>query len=105
MKTTTVEFSKLFRKLVEDRSVTVLIPPHKLASLTVSLHRRRRVDRNLFESIGESDLCFDSEEAICCKVDDKYGLDVEGNIRVTFLIAPKPKQEYTIIEDVEDGAG
>ena len=98
MKTADVEFNALFERLVEKRSVTVLIPAERLAVLTVRLHRRRKADRDLFSSLGEQDVWFGSD-AICCQVDDKYGTDKDGNIRVTYVIAPKPRQLFTMIED------
>lgn len=105
MKTASLDFKALFQRLVEDRSITVLIPPDKLATLTVNLHRRRRQDREIFASLGEDDSFFARGDSICCQVDNGYGLDAEGNIRVTFLIAPKPRQEYRIVEseETEDG--
>lgn len=103
MKTAVVPVAEIWRRLIEDRSVKVILPLERLQPLLVGLHKKRKSERDIFAKIGIFDEAnFSAEDSIRTVRDTEYGnggIDEDGNVCVTFLIAPRPKQTYTIILD------
>ena len=98
--TANVTFKDFWKRLVEERAVTVILPPDKLQTLVCGLHRRRAVERRLLESVGADEVMFEKAESIRVVKD----LDDDGCLRATIIIAPVQKATYTIVSEDEPNA-
>ena len=107
MKTAVVPVGEIWRRLIENRSVKVIVPLERMQPLLVGLHKKRKSERDIFAKIGIfEEANFAPEDSIRTVRDTNYGsggVDGDGNVCVTFLIAPRPKQTYTVITD--EGSG
>lgn len=102
--TANVTFKDFWKRLVEERAVTVILPPDKLQTLVCGLHRRRAVERKLLESVGADEVMFEKAESIRVVKDKDYGIDDDGCLRATIIIAPVQKATYTIVSEDEPNA-
>lgn len=106
-KTVTVPISEVWHRLINDRSVKVIVPADKLSNLIVGLHKRRASERKTLSALGVEELAFDKGDSIRVITDHKYGTggtDGDGNVCVTIVIAPRPQQQYVILDEADDGA-
>lgn len=103
-KTANVTFKDFWKRLVEERAVTVILPPDKLQTLVCGLHRRRAVERNLLNSVGADEVMFAKSESIRVVKDKDYGIDDAGCLRATIIIAPVQKATYTIVSEDDENA-
>lgn len=102
--TANVTFKDFWKRLVEERAVTVILPPDKLQTLVCGLHRRRAVERKLLESVGADEVMFAKSESIRVVKDKDYGIDDAGCLRATIIIAPVQKATYTIVSEDDENA-
>ena len=81
------------------------MPLERLQPLLVGLHKKRKSECDIFAKIGIfEEVNFSPDDSIRTVRDISYGsggIDEDGNVCVTFLIAPRPKQTYTIVTDEE----
>lgn len=103
-KTANVTFKDFWKRLVEERAVTVILPPDKLQTLVCGLHRRRAVERKLLNSVGADEVMFAKSESIRVVKDKDYGIDDAGCLRATIIIAPVQKATYTIVSEDDENA-
>jgi len=104
VQTASVTFKDFWKRLVEERAVTVILPPDKLQTLVCGLHRRRAVERKLLNSVGADEVMFAKSESIRVVKDKDYGIDDAGCLRATIIIAPVQKATYTIVSEDDENA-